>query len=272
MLEKTVYDQDIKGAYIFFGPQGIGKVDFALFFARSFLCGVIPYCGFCSECRYEVHPDILLVKKGADDERLKAETIRFALDFSLIPPYSFHKFIIIQNAHQMTQQGFSALLKALEESKPYVTFILTTSKPAYIPPTILSRCIKVRLFPKINEFVEMKVRERNFSDEIKKIALNISYFNFSVLEKDEAQIERIWKILRCVVSPDSSKAEYLKLIDEIRESEEAFEILDALESYLVRNSEKLGRSSVELWDKIKSAREKLELFINPKIVLLSLIF
>jgi len=271
-FSQLVQKQDRKGPFIFFGPRGVGKADFALIFAKSFLCGNMPPCGFCSECVYENHPDILIVKKAEQDERLKAEYVRSAVEFATIPPYSFHKFIIIQDAELMTQQGHSALLKTLEEVKNYTTFILITSKLELIPSTILSRCIRVRFLPKIEDLVSVKLQERGFSDEIKDVLKNISYFNFSVIEKSEDRIERIWRIISCIISPLDSVAEYVKLINEVKDFDEAREVLDALESFLSKNYVKLGKFSVELWEKVKSAREKLEIFINPKLVLLSLIF
>lgn len=271
-FSQIVQKQERRGPFIFFGPRGIGKLDFALIFAKSFLCGNMPPCGFCSECVYENHPDILIVRKAEQDERLKAEHVRSAVEFAIVPPYSFHKFIIIQDVELMTQQGYSALLKTLEEAKNYITFILITSKVELIPSTILSRCIMVRFLPKIEDLVSFKLQERGFSDEIRDILNNISYFNFSVMEKPEEKIERIWKMISCIISPLDSAAEYVKLVNEVRDFEEAREILDALESFLGKNSIKLGRFSVELWEKVKSAREKLEIFINPKLVLLSLIF
>ncbi|MCS7213686.1 MAG: AAA family ATPase [Candidatus Calescibacterium sp.] len=272
VFERMVQNQEIRNAFLFYGPQGVGKIDFALHFAKSFLCGLMPPCGFCSECVYESHPDILIVRKSADDERLKVESVRSAIDFALVPPYSSRKFIIIQDAHLMTQQGYSALLKALEESKPYTTYILTASKIELIPSTIVSRCVKVRFFPNIKELLETKIQEKNFPQDVNEILYNISYFNFSVIEKDEETIRRIWKILSCVINPEDSRAEFIKLINEIREIQEARDILDSLESYLVKNSAKLGSFSVDLWEKIRTARRNLEVFINPKIVLLSLVF
>lgn len=271
-FSELVRNQERRGPFIFFGPRGVGKSDFALAFAKSFICGNMLYCGFCSECTYENHPDILVVKKSEQDEKLKAEYIRSAVEFAIVPPYSFHKFIIIQDAELMTQQGFSALLKILEESKGHTTFILITSKIDLIPPTIVSRCIKVRFLPKIDDLVSLRLQSIEISDEIKDILRNISYFNFSVMEKSEEQIEKIWKVINCVVSPLSSPAEYIKFISDVKDFEEVKEILNALEAFLVKNSTKLGKFSVEIWEKVKSAREKLELFINPRIVLLSLIF
>lgn len=272
MFERVVQEQEKRPAYLLVGPSGIGKAEFGLFFARSFLCGVMPPCGFCLECQYVEHPDILLVKRGPDDERLKVDAVRSALSFAFVPPYSHHKFIIVKDAHLMTQQGFSALLKALEETKPHSTFILTTSRLELVPSTVISRCIRVRLMPNFDELIEDRIKGKGLSDEMVRVLRNISMFNLPVMEKEEKDIERIWKILSFIVYPDTSVSSFLEAIDEIREPEDARDVLDALESFVVKNSEKLGKFGVDLWEKIKSARQKLELFINPKAVILSLIF
>lgn len=269
-FEKIVSDQEKKDAYIFFGPKGVGKSEFALLFAKSFLCGTMPNCGFCSQCLYENHPDILIVRKEENDERIKAQTVRESIRFALIPPHTQHKFVIIENAELMTQQGFSALLKAIEESKKFTTFILTTSKIELIPTTIVSRCVKIRFFPNFDLLIDEKIREKEFSESTINIIRNIGYFNPSIINMEQDKIEKIWRAINCIITED--KNGFMKIVNEIKDSDEAREILDALESYIAKNTGKLGKTAIEIWEKIKSARAKIELFINPQLVLLSLIF
>ncbi len=278
-FSRVVETQRISHSYIFWGPDGIWKLEFAIFVARSFLCGFMPPCGFCSQCVFDHHPDIFLVKRGEGDERLKVSAVREVLGLARVAPtVSHHKFILFDEAHLMTQQSFSALLKSIEEPKPSTTFFLVTTKLDVIPATILSRCVRVRLFPSdFDAIIEEKMREKfpGLDDSRKEKLISLSFMNPSILDKISPEdIDKIYEMISFLISSGDKKSRhfFIKYVDEyISDRDTARVFLDALESYILRNFEVLGKFGSELSSKVLSAKRKIELFLNPKVVLLSLI-
>lgn len=278
-FSEVVRNSSSSRAYIFWGPDGIGKLSFAKFFARSFLCGTMPPCGFCSQCVFEEHPDILVVSRKEGDERLKAEYIREAIRFAKFQPYSFFKFIIFSEAHLMTQQSFSALLKAIEEPKQYVTYILVTSKIDFIPPTILSRCIRVRFFPKdFNTFVMEKLKGKFQNENFVSLVQKIAFANPSIIDMidSEEEFSKIWEMIESAVAEKPEfKSNFVNLVEYYigQDREKARKFLDVFEVFLLSNAEKFKSSSIIFWEKLKRARIMLDTyFMNPKFVLASIIF
>lgn len=278
----TIDKGRISGAYLFWGKDGIGKTSFALFFARSALCGIMPYCTFCKSCSYNEHPDILLVKKGDEDERLKVELIRDAIRFSYIPPIFGRKFVIIKSAHLLTQQGFSALLKTIEEPKPFTTFILISEKIDVIPLTILSRCIRIKFVPHKNaleKLIRKRIREKfgNISDDLESMLISVLFEKPSLIERIDSgeELMILWDMIKLFflgISDNSSRFELFEKVQEFcSERDRARLFLDFLESYVSSNLHRFGANSVSIWEKLKNARRKIEIFINPKIVLSELI-
>jgi hypothetical protein len=273
---KSVEEGKIRGAYIFWGPDGIGKEEFAIFVARGFLCGTMPPCGFCSQCIFQEHPDIMVIRKKPEDERIKAEYVRDAIKFSLIRPISHHKFIIFSDAHLMTPQGFSALLKTIEEPYPFSSFFLITSKLEMIPPTIVSRCIKVRFsIRNLQKVISEKVREKFQSKELVEKATIISFLNPNMPDiiQDGEELQRIWEMIESVIVGEGEyKLRFIRLLDEFIKNDRdmARKFLAGLESFIAHNPEKFGRRAIGIWENIKRARILVELFIPPKFALLTL--
>ncbi len=280
LFVREIGNHKIANAYLFSCIDEQDGLNFSVFVARSLLCGIMPPCGFCSQCVFENHPDVFVVKKGDEDERVKVELVREAIKFSKIPPYSFHKFVIFHQAHLMTQQSFSALLKTVEEPKSFTTFFLITSKPELLPLTILSRCIKIRLFPKnLDDFIKQKIYEkfREIGQDDLKMLIDISFLNPSILDKinDLQEIHTLVDIIKFLISAQDdkiSKLNFVKLVDEyVQGRDEARKILDSAEAFIAKNIEKLGKNGVKLKDKIKLVRRNIELFLNPKAVIFNLI-
>jgi DNA polymerase-3 subunit gamma/tau len=137
-------------AYLFAGPRGCGKTTSARILAKGLNCEKGPTaqpCGECPSCvsvaRGQSTDDVLEIdgasNRGIDQIRDLRDTVRYA------PARSRHRIVIIDEAHQITDAGFNALLKTLEEPPPHAVFMMATTESQKIPPTILSRCQRFHL-------------------------------------------------------------------------------------------------------------------------------
>jgi len=152
-LQKTMENNNVSHAYIFEGPDGIGKRETALSFAAMLLCERgTERCGECQSCRLFAegsNPDFQEIY--SKDKSIAVDEIRNILKGLVIRPlYSRYKIIIINDADSMTVQAQNALLKSLEEPPPYVVFILTVQSSAAVTQTVRSRCRRI-LFDKLSD-------------------------------------------------------------------------------------------------------------------------
>jgi DNA polymerase-3 subunit gamma/tau len=143
VLKAALEQGRVGHAYLFSGPRGVGKTTTARLIAMTANCsGPSPKpCGECESClsvRAGSHPDVLEIdaasNNGVDDVRDLREKV------SLAAMRGGKKIYILDEAHMMTKAAFNALLKTLEEPPSHVIFILATTEPEKIIPTILSRC------------------------------------------------------------------------------------------------------------------------------------
>jgi DNA polymerase III subunit gamma/tau len=132
--------------YIFSGHRGIGKTTVARLFAMALNCRssnqpVPEPCGICDSCteiRAGNSVDVIEIdaatNRGIDEIRELREATRYR------PARDRFKIYILDEAHQITEAAFNALLKTLEEPPAHVVFMLATTQPEDIPQTIRSRC------------------------------------------------------------------------------------------------------------------------------------
>ena len=144
-LTNAIVQNKIAHAYLFAGPRGVGKTTVARLVAKSLNCqkrlpSQYEPCNKCESCKAINNGrslDLIEIdaasNRGIDDVRALRENIKFP------PVHSKYKIFIIDEAHQLTEPAFNALLKTLEEPPSYVIFILATTEPQKLPATILSR-------------------------------------------------------------------------------------------------------------------------------------
>ena len=141
-LKNALRENKIAHAYLFSGPRGTGKTSMARLFAKALNCseGVGEECNHCENCLDILagkHPDVYEIdaasNSGVDNVRNLIEQVSFA------PILGRYKIYIIDEVHSMTGAAFNALLKTLEEPPANVVFILATTEPNEVLPTILSR-------------------------------------------------------------------------------------------------------------------------------------
>ncbi|GAA3996364.1 DNA polymerase III subunit gamma/tau [Deinococcus rubellus] len=130
-------------AYLFSGPRGVGKTTTARLIAMTANCqssGKKP-CGECESClsvRAGNHPDVLEIDAASNNSVDDVRDLREKVNLSAMR--GGKKIYILDEAHMMSRAAFNALLKTLEEPPEHVVFILATTEPEKIIPTILSRC------------------------------------------------------------------------------------------------------------------------------------
>ncbi|WP_448525300.1 DNA polymerase III subunit gamma/tau [Parathermosynechococcus lividus] len=145
-LSQALTQERIAPAYLFCGPRGTGKTSSARILAKSLNCLRHPKptptpCGECDVCRQVASSNSLDVIEidaashtGVDNIRELIEKAQFA------PVQCRYKVYVIDECHMLSSSAFNALLKTLEEPPPHVVFVLATTDPQRVLPTIISRC------------------------------------------------------------------------------------------------------------------------------------
>ncbi len=143
-LRNALSNGQVSHAYLFCGPRGTGKTSTGRILAKAVNCltnGRGEPCNTCSLCQATTEGRALDVieidaasNRGIDDIRDLREKVSYA------PNQARYKVYIIDEVHMLTKDASNALLKTLEEPPPYVIFVLATTEPHKVLPTILSRC------------------------------------------------------------------------------------------------------------------------------------
>jgi DNA polymerase-3 subunit delta' len=152
LLREAVARQKMAHAYLFRGPDGVGKKRAALTLAAYINCRTPAQedaCGRCPSCRKYLsgnHPDLSLVQP--DGAAIKINQIRELKHQLVFPPLEAkYRVVVIEDVHTMRREAANSLLKTLEEPEENNLLILTADQAGEILPTILSRCQIVPFAP-----------------------------------------------------------------------------------------------------------------------------
>jgi len=164
ILRSSIERNRVSHAYLFYGMPGIGKRTTAETFAKALNCqkGLPDACDECPSCRkmeHGNHPDVFVVK--AEGQFIRIKDIRNLQDQTRFRPFEGgRRIFFLVDADKMNTESANALLKTLEEPTKSNTLILLSSRPHYLPLTILSRCQRLRFNPLPSETIASFLQDR----------------------------------------------------------------------------------------------------------------
>jgi DNA polymerase-3 subunit delta' len=189
LLSRAINNDTLPPALLFSGPSGVGKRRTAAALSRAINCltpvtdAAIPpvhegdsplllardACGTCAACRRierGVHPDVIVIEPG-DTGTIKIEPVRDVIDRAAFRPFEARRrVVILDEADAMQAPAQSALLKTLEEPPSASIFLLVSSLPDALLPTVRSRCPRIRFAPLTAQEVAFTlVRDHEYSRE-----------------------------------------------------------------------------------------------------------
>ncbi len=152
LLRRSLAADRLAHAYLFRGPEGVGKQLFARGLTAAVNCNHrqdLSACGVCSSCKKfaaGTHPDFLLVSPEKGTIKI-AQIRKLTKDLSFAPYEAGTRVVLIEDVHTMRQEAANSLLKTLEEPPPNNLLILTADSAGHVLQTILSRCQTVPFYP-----------------------------------------------------------------------------------------------------------------------------
>ena len=179
ILKNQIKTGNLGHAYLFSGIRGTGKTSCAKIFARAVNC-LNPKdgnpCNECENCKMILNDKALEVVEMDAASNRRIDDIRELKEKVIYPPQIVkYKVYIIDEAHMITNEGFNALLKILEEPPKHLIFILATTEIDKLPDTIISRCQRFE-FKRIHnlDIVEnIKYILNNLNVEVEEDGINL---------------------------------------------------------------------------------------------------
>jgi DNA polymerase-3 subunit delta' len=171
-LRRALASQRVRHAYLFTGPEHIGKTLLARRFAQTLLCtgGPDPSeaplnpCQTCLSCRkvlHNNHPDVHYIARARDRQFILIDQVRELQSDAVRKTLEGRRNVfIIEGMHEMNLQAANCLLKTLEEPVPDVVLLLTAPDPGLLLPTILSRVQQIPLHLLTSEQIRQALLER----------------------------------------------------------------------------------------------------------------
>jgi DNA polymerase-3 subunit delta' len=210
-LQKSIDNNKLSHAYLFYGPAHLGKTTIAMDFLFKILCEQGGKCGKCVHCQQlekNIHLDVYFINKEENKKNITIEQIRI-LQEKIIKRsfYGSYKIILINQADDLSVEASNCLLKSLEEPNPKTIFILISENIKSLPETIISRTQILKFLPVsteeiVNYFEKQFNLETKQGFELAKISTNkpgiaITFFqNKNLLNKYKKQIQEFINFLQ----------------------------------------------------------------------------
>jgi len=182
LLSRGLAHDSLPPSLLLAGPAGVGKRRVALAVAAALNClqprqsGEFERdaCGECAACKRigrGVHPDVILIQPG-ETGTIKIEQVRDVIDRAGYRPFEGRRrAVVIDEADAMVAPAQNALLKTLEEPPSASMFILVSSMPDMLLPTVVSRCPRLRFGPlSVAEVADILVRDHDYTQSDARVA------------------------------------------------------------------------------------------------------
>ncbi|SHG41705.1 DNA polymerase-3 subunit delta' [Thermosyntropha lipolytica DSM 11003] len=200
ILKKAAEGGNISHAYLFIGPEGVGKMLTARMWAYSLLSREDENAALY--LREGMHPDLLVIERDENKTLLGKDKIVKDLEpwLALKPYHAGHRIAIIRDAHLLSMEGANALLKTLEEPPSYAVIILIADENTLLE-TIVSRCQVIRFSPLPSRVLEEILLTRGISEEKAKEAARLGQGSVAyALHFGEEEISKNWQTALYIVS------------------------------------------------------------------------
>lgn len=201
LLKGSIGSGTINHAYIFLGPEGIGKMVTALAFAGSLLKSSDEDAHVY--LKDNVHPDLLIIDKLEGKNLIGKDQISRDVEpwLALKPYRAAHRIVIIKNSHLLTLEAANALLKTLEEPPAYGVIILVADEYNLLE-TIVSRCQLIRFVPVPDKDIEKLLIARGYEQDKAYRAARLAYGSIATALRfiEEAEFREIWEISRGIIN------------------------------------------------------------------------
>jgi len=174
VLKSAIKENKVHHSYLFFGPEGCGKKDTALEFAKAVNCLAVKDeepCNACSYCKKfikNLHPDTMWLSPSGAKQVIGIDAVREVEHFTQLKSFEAkYKVVFIERPEKLTKAAGNCFLKTLEEPPRNVIIILLTAFPDKVLPTIVSRCQKIK-FLALNPSEGIEIIKKKFNLEENK--------------------------------------------------------------------------------------------------------
>lgn len=281
-LKRALNENKVPHAYLFSGVEGIGKRRVAIGLAQSLNCLSVKNvpcekCEACIKIEKGIHPDCHFIQP--DGKTIKIEILRnLKQKIYLHPLEGKSKVVVIDKPEAITEAGANALLKLLEEPPSQTHFILISSQPLRLLPTIRSRCQKLEFSPLDEEEISAFLVKQGVVEAEAKQKAKYSGGSLSVaIHFDATLLEETRQKMEGLQSTPSALAIF-ELSDKWNKDEEHLpQIINILhhlwrQKWMTAQNEVDGAKLEHQWMVLQQASRGLEANANKQLLLENLLF